>query len=362
MKKSSEQINQVAFGSLPIPANDNDPFDPTTPGGVGAMRPDRVLFVEIDAITRECLESIAQKTLDHADGWPVLPREQRQVALRARKQMRRLTPDLINDLLKVRWGVVDAIYVTGLPEAELTARVLMLSMSLSIGEAFNFEAQNGGELIMKLTPKVGAGANNNATPDEFRMHTDDAAIPRECRVHHICLLGRKHPKGVHTHFAPLSWALARMAQENASKATRALAMLSEKRFQFAFPISLGAGPDVWTPPRSIVSVGPDGRLEIAFPSYNTRTVDPADIEGNEAAEWLLSSLDAVKLSIEVEPGTFFGFCNLRGTHSRDRIGAGDREIWRTYGIDTLDGLRRLTGEAGPIFPIAPFVELTANDN
>ncbi len=361
MQQDKSDPNQSTTSPVRKAANDNSYFDPTIPGGA-ALRGDRVLFHFVDAVSCETLEQLAKGVLDKFGGWPSDPVQQRKLGKHAKRELKSGAPDLVSDLLKVRHGTADAMHVTGLPEETNIARVLMLAMSRCVGDIYNFAGQNGGELIMKLVPKADGGENNNAAPGEFAMHSDDAAIPRDARVHCIALMGRKNPPGVATHYAPLSWALKKMASENGNKARRALQVLSVPRFQFAFPISLGAGEGIWTRPRPIISMGPDRRWEISFPSYNTRTVSPSDTEGKEMMAWLLRSLEAVKISVEVQPGSFFAFSNLRGTHSRDNISGGDREIWRTYGIESLAGLRNLTGEHGPIFPIEPLVKLAANDN
>jgi len=342
-------------------ANDNWRFDPIHPGGASEMRPVRFSVVNLTETQLKVLTEAANEKLAQFAHFPTDPNVQVALAIQFAKMMKLMLPEVCADLRGLKQGQLDAVYATGLPLEENVAALVMMSMSSMIGDLYNFESQNGGALIMKLRPKAGSGQNNNATKGEFLMHTDDAAIPRASRVHHICLLGRVNPVGVYTNYAPLQWAISHMVQLDADLAERDIAKLMSPDFQVAFPKSLGVGDEVWTSRRPVLNFGPDGRLELAFPSYNTRPANSHDQDGLGALERLHSALESVKKSIALSPGTYLAFSNLRGAHSRDEIGEREREIWRNYAAESLRHLQTVTGCQGPIFPVGAFAADATKD-
>lgn len=342
----------------PSPANDNrpNPFDPTDPGGGSALRAPRLLFFKVEGEVSATVLDKAIQMLDEHEGWPSSADEQLALALAFTSVVRSELPEVYQALgAELARGRVDALIVSGLPTQAREAKLIMLALDLVLGSPFNFEAQNDGQLVMELIPSLDAGDNTNATPGEFAMHTDDAAVPPGCRAHFICLYGLVNPPETYTYYAPLNWAVSEMVQRDPVQAQKDIITLMSDRFSIRFPESLGAG-DVWCRGRSVITLGQGGRMELGFPSYNTRPDDPEDYDALLALENLHRSLETVKKAIAVDPGIFLAFSNLRGTHARDELGASYRKILRTYATESLAQLSEITCVAGPVFPIKPIAD------
>jgi len=264
------------------------------------------------------------------------------------EHIKRQIPRLFGALERLSQEDIDALFVTGLPHEVETARLTILAMTTVLGQPFNYKSQNGGELVMSLKPEDGSANNTNATRDEFEAHTDDAYIPRDARVNFIALSGILNPPNTLTGYAPLRDAAADLSH-------LMLARAQEDAFQVRAPSSFGLEAEVWSAPCPLIKFGPDGEIELRFPSYATRPVDRNSKEDWDVIRSLKAALDAHMVQFALNPGTFLSFNNFRGAHKRGAIGKGDRLILRTYAASSLATLRLVTGEAGPIFSVRPFI-------
>lgn len=280
-------------------------------------------------------------------GWPRDPINQLNIAAGFRPVVAAIAPELADLADQLANGEIDAAYITNLPQGKDEMSLFQLAFTMIVGEPFNYTTQNGGQLVMELRPVANAGPNTNATTDDFEIHTDDAAMPRDARTEFIMLGGIVNPPGTLTGYASTIEALA-------NTASTIIEVLRQKRFQVRFPISFGLGDDTWSEPMAILS-GEDDETELRFPSYATRPADPADAEASVAIEALKAALNAAVHDFAVDPGAFLVFNNARGAHRRGPIRNGERLVLRTYAARSLDLLRRRTGIEGPIFPVNPFI-------
>jgi hypothetical protein len=267
----------------------------------------------------------------------------RTIAQAISVDLARHAPKLARQLARARAGEIDASYITGLPTDPEIARGVLLVITYAIGYAFNFSTQNGGKLVMELRPDPNSSqANTNTTTDEFRAHTDDAAIAGSCRVGWILLYGIVNPPETVTGYAPIAPVIKRLSH-------RTKQVLFEKRFTVRVPVSFKLGDDIWTDPVAILSLSDTGATEIAWPSYATKPVDERDQEALDALAELEALVDQTMVHVPVDPGCMLAFSNVRGVHMRSKIGEGDRLILRTYARDSLADLREVTQDDGPIF-------------
>jgi hypothetical protein len=253
-------------------------------------------------------------------------------------------PELARLLRDARQGKFDCVHVIGLPTDRRIAPLLSVMLGNALGSVFNYSSQNGGALVMKIVPEDGSRGNTNTTRAEFDWHSDDAWVPRNCRVSWISLFGVVNPKNTLTSYVPVGPILPTL-----SEATRE--WLTSETASVRAPLSFGLGDNVWSGPRAIITQPAKGPAEIAWPKYATRPVDPSDPVASDALEELAVAVERHSFSVAVDPGCFLAFNNLRGVHKRSPIGPGDRLVYRTYSTRSLEALREATGENGPIFDV-----------
>lgn len=263
-------------------------------------------------------------------------------------------PRVARALERARAGDLDAVYVEGLPTEVAHARIVLLAMTHILGKPFNYDAQNGGALVMELKPVQGSVGNTNSTREDFALHTDDAAMPRDARTEFINLYGIVNPPNTLTGFAPTKDALKELTASGTVDVL--VKALSEPRFRVRFPVSFGFEKEVWSDPCSIVEIGGDGDIETRFPSYAVTPVNDDDFVAHAAVAVFLAAMERQVVNVPLDAGCFLTFNNSRGAHKRGAIGKGDRLVLRTYSARNLDLLQEVTGEDGPIFPVAPFAK------
>ncbi len=142
---------------------------------------------------------------------------------------------------------------------------MLLAVSHILGNPFNYESQNGGALVMQLRPVDGSAGNTNSTREDFALHTDDAAMPRDARTEFINLYGIVNPPNTLTGFASTLEALAEL--EASSSVEQLVRALKEPRFLVRFPLSFGFAKEMWSAPCSILMISENGDVETRFPSY-----------------------------------------------------------------------------------------------
>jgi len=234
--------------------------------------------------------------------------------------------------------------VRGVP---VTGGAALIATTLSLlrgGEVFQYHEQLGGVLTAPIEPKVGSAANSNSSPDPFGIHTDDAVMPAPFRVEEIALLGVHNPPGTLTGFALLDAVLDRGELTLASREH-----LMDPRYGIKSPNAFSLADDHWLDCVAILSHDGQGRMEIAFPSYNTRPTWSNDHEAERALANLTAALEAAMIDIYIEPGDWLVWNNSLLAHRRGAIGEGRRLLWRNYLRRDCDAMREATGTPGPIF-------------
>lgn len=244
--------------------------------------------------------------------------------------------------------------VHNLPTAEAVAPPVHLATSAFVGPVFNYVEQNGGALEMRLEPRSGSAANTNTTPDEFALHTDDAAMPEDMLVWWISLYGVRNPRGTFTGYAPVEAALSRIAVAHGN-------VLRSPRFQVRMPLSFNLGDNIWTEARPILGADEHGRTTIAWPSYATRAADPRDVEADEALAALEDAMEREVVYTALQPGTLLCFSNRHGAHKRTTIGTGERLILRNYIRPDLDAMRAKAGHNGHVFSLRSLLDLPGEE-
>lgn len=269
-------------------------------------------------------------------------------------KLKNAVPRIVRALERARAGDLDAVYIKGLPAEPAHARIILMTMTHVLGEPFNYDSQNNGALVMELKPVEGSAGNTNSTREHFGLHTDDAAMPRDARTDFINLYGITNPPNTLTGFAPTMDALNELKASGA--VDDLVKALNEPRFRVRFPISFKFEDEVWSAPCPIVSISEDGGVETRFPSYAVKPVQDDDFVAHAAIAAFHAAMERHVVNVPLDAGCFLTFNNSRGAHKRGVIGEGDRLVLRTYSARSLDLLREVTGEEGPIFPVAPFAE------
>jgi hypothetical protein len=263
-------------------------------------------------------------------------------------------PRVVRTLQQARAGELDAVYIKGLPTDMVSARIVLTSMTHILGAPFNYDVQNGGALVMELKPISGSAGNTNATREEFGIHTDDAAVPRDVRAAFINLYGIINPPDTLTGYGSTLDALAEL--EASGPVDVLLKALREPRFRVRFPISFGFTEEVWSDPCAIIHMSEESGIDTRFPSYAVKPVDDDDFVAHAAIAVFLAAIERQVVNVPLDAGCFLAFNNSRGAHKRGAIGQGNRLVLRTYSAQNFELLQQMTGEFGPIFPIAPIVK------
>ncbi len=304
---------------------------------------------------RNRIESAAANLLDRVGGFPSTPEGQGALAAEHAEAIEDHCPRLAQALARLRFERhCEYLVVNNLPTAEEVAPLVHLATSAFVGEVFNYSEQNGGELEMRLEPRPGSAANTNTTPDDFALHTDDAAMPEAMQVFWISLYGVRNPRGTFTGYAPVEAALSSIAVAYGN-------VLRSPRFQVRMPLSFDLGDDIWTEPRPILGADEHGRTTIGWPSYATRPADLRDVEAIEALAALKDAMEREVVYTALQPGTLLCFSNRHGAHKRTRIDAGERLILRNYIRPDLDAMRAKAGHNGHVFSLRTLLDLPGEE-
>lgn len=279
---------------------------------------------------------------------------QAQIGFAFIAELKRATPRIVRTLERAKAGDLDAVYIEGLPTEMNHARILLISMTHILGRPFNYDSQNDGALVMELKPVSGSAGNTNSTSDDFALHTDDAAMPRDARTEFINLYGIINPPNTLTGYAPTLDALKELMSYGL--VDDLVNALNEPRFQVRFPVSFGFDKEIWSEPCTIIKALKNGDIDTRFPSYAVKPVHDDDFVAHAAIAVFHAAMERQVVNVPLDAGCFLTFNNSRGAHKRGAIGEGDRLVLRTYSARNLDLLREVTGEDGPIFPVEPFAK------
>ena len=258
----------------------------------------------------------------------------------ADKLMAQAAPGLGRLIEKARGDLVDCIYVTNLPTERSIASLLSLTLSSSIGRAFNYGSQNSGRLVMEVTSDR---SETEGQPAEFDWHTEGAWIPRERRAEWMCLLGVENTPGSYTAYA----AIKPVEQVLSS---RAKAWLYSPSARFRSPRNAASDPGAWSTPRAVLSRSPLGHTEIVWPGYEVRAARPDDAICADALSELSAEVNRQHVRVSIDAGCFLAFNNVRGVHGQALASDGYHIFYKTYARHSLRALQAM-GEPGPIFSL-----------
>jgi hypothetical protein len=258
----------------------------------------------------------------------------------ADKLLAQAAPGLGRLIEKARGDLIDCIYVTNLPTERSISSLLSLTLSSSIGRAFNYGPQNSGRLVMEVTSERSEAEEQ---PAEFDWHTEGAWIPREHRAEWICLLGVENTPGSYTAYA----AIKPVEQVLSS---RAKAWLFSPSACFRSPRNAASDAGAWSTPRAVLSRSPLGNTEIVWPGCEVRAARPDDAICADALSEFSAEIHRQHVRVSIDAGCFLAFNNVRGVHGQALVSDGYHLFYKTYARHSLRGLQSM-GETGPIFSL-----------
>ena len=259
----------------------------------------------------------------------------------ADKLIAQAAPALGRLIEKGRKDLIDCIYVTNLPTERSVASLLSLTLSSSIGRAFNYGSQNSGRLVMEVTSDRSETEEQCA---EFDWQTEGGWILREHRAEWICLLGVEDTPGSYTAYAPIG-------PVEPVLSPRTKAWLYNPSACFRSPRSTVSSAGTWSTPRAILSRSALGHTEIVWPGHAVRAARSDDATYSDALTELSSEINRQHVRVSIEAGSFLAFNNFRGLHRQVLAGDGYRLFYKTYARHSLRALQDM-GEPGPIFSAA----------
>jgi alpha-ketoglutarate-dependent taurine dioxygenase len=219
---------------------------------------------------------------------------------------------------------------------------------------FTYQEQKDGALVQDIVPITGQeSANSSGGRVALGWHTDDAIFCRPYRAEGIALLGIVNEYRCPTYYADVPQIVDRLDRD-------ILAILREPRFRFALPESFNVYDHkvIYSEPRPILTAG-CGWDEMSCAEYSTTAVH-GDGEAKSALQELRRTLSTEPgVRIVLGPGDMLVFSNVRGIHSRGKVG-GKRHLKRAYFRTDLGQLRALTKDCGGrVFSCESFILLSA---
>ncbi|WP_216894056.1 TauD/TfdA family dioxygenase [Nocardia alni] len=220
-----------------------------------------------------------------------------------------------------------------LPVVEAAALVL-LTISLALGEPFTFRSLYEGQLVQHVTPVPGrentqTGGSSMAA---LQWHVEDAFTDDRCD-HFGLLCLRGHPGAV-TVLAP-----ARCLDLSDD----VVAILRQARFTI-HPDTAHDLPDHTEPMVIPVLTGPAADPEICFDAIYQHPADPSDHHAAAALKALRAALDRAAIGLELQPGDVLLADNRRTVHGRTvfhpRYDGTDRWLLRTMTCASIRAHRR----------------------
>jgi hypothetical protein len=264
------------------------------------------------------------------------------------------TPIFINELSEAK-NKFDAIYVKGLPKFDNTrkelncAKTISFMIGLIIGEPFQYEQQNNGDIVAQIKPVQGLEqTNSNAGKMSFGWHSDDCFLPSKFRTKWIQLTGFYNPDKILTKISLIDEIIQNLSSQSLSK-------LMLKNYKVKAPTSFGLG-DIWSDDIPLIRVNGDNKFEIGVPTYHVIPADSEDKSAGLAFNDLMNSINKCEKSFCIESGTALIFNNDRLLHARDEIQS-DRLVLRVYVKPNLDDLISATNSDNRVFDLGKLVKL-----
>jgi hypothetical protein len=237
----------------------------------------------------------------------------------------------------------DLVFLENIPffADEQSTRTLSLLIACMTGSPFQFEQQNGGELVARISPEPGLeNTNSSSGRMKFGWHSDDSVLDERFRPDFLLLAGHHNPTQVRTFVSSLQSIQKCMNPDLFFELMKPLYALGlPASFKLGSNARLSNSPLIWF----------DGsrKLNIAFSEYNAKAETMA---GTRALSALLEATEECSTSFNLQPGNMLIFRNNRVLHARGQIN-GDRTIFRVYVKESLSHLRRVAHHHNFIFDL-----------
>ncbi|WP_024805769.1 TauD/TfdA family dioxygenase [Nocardia sp. BMG51109] len=214
------------------------------------------------------------------------------------------------------------------------AALLLLAVSLPLGEPFTFRSLHGGRLVQHVTPVPGreetqTGAGSVAA---LEWHVEDGFTDDRCDYFGLLCL-RGHPGAV-TMLA---------SARDLDLAVEAETVLREPRFVIAPDAAHQLTRHIDLPAVPVLT-GPATDPEICFGEGDVRPADPADLPAAAALTALTAALDRAAIGHELRPGDLLIADNRRTVHGRSifqpRYDGTDRWLLRAMTCSSIRAHRR----------------------
>lgn len=256
---------------------------------------------------------------------PHLPPEVRRRVL----QYRRYAPN--GDVVLLRGLIPDSVTFSptaAAPGAATTGpaqavSLLLTSVTVMLGEPFNYASLYGGRLVQNMVPVRGMERTQTSQSSEGMLdwHCEDSFRDDRCDYAGLlCLRG--------DHSGASRYAQAR----DVSLPPEQLATLREARYHVRPDPAHVLSGEVSMRRLAILS-GSESAPEIAYDTHHLEPIDDADAEAADALRALGRSLDSVAITHVMERGDLLIFDNKRVVHARTpfaaRFDGTDRWLMRT---------------------------------
>ncbi|RTL02715.1 MAG: hypothetical protein EKK57_01160 [Proteobacteria bacterium] len=265
------------------------------------------------------------------------------------KEIELFAPNFTNGMRAIRsYNLFDAVCVCGLPipvshdSSELfVSKCMSLAFAYLVGEPFQYEQQNNGEIAAEITPTP----ELDNTPSsggrvEFGWHTDDYFFSQDFRTKWIMLCGYLNPDHVKTSLAFVDDIISQLDSET-------LSVLMSKKFKVKVPVSI-CRTEYWRENISIIRVNGNQDYEIGIPTFDTKPMDDLDVTAAHSLNQLISVADKVSFSKCITDDSLIIFNNDRLLHSRSVI-PNERLVLRVYVRTDVEALRMVTESVGNVF-------------
>lgn len=222
-------------------------------------------------------------------------------------------------------------------------------MGLIVGEPFQYEQQNNGDIVAQIKPVQSLEqTNSNAGKMSFGWHSDDSFLPSKFRTKWIQLTGFYNPDKILTKISLIDEIIQNLSNQSLHK-------LTLKNYKVKVPTSFGLG-DIWSDGIPLIRINGANQFEIGVPTYHVIPADPADKSADLAFNDLRSSINKCEKSFCIESGTALIFNNDRLLHARDEIQT-DRLVLRVYIKPNLDDLILATDSNNRVFDLGKLAKL-----
>ena len=321
------------------------------PSYINSLNKSNIIYeIEIPKEERSALERMCKFHVKFLDLQMELGGEgPRTIAKIMAAKFDKCVPILVSHLLKVREGKFKALYIKGLPKEKRFAEHLTLALTYKLGKPFAYSSQHQGRLVMPLGKEPSSRYREGKLMDSVNLHSDDAIVPRECRAEWICTFFVNNSSKTKVGYVPISYVIEELSEESKD-------VLFSKTALFGAPERFNLGKDVWVGPRSIISLSPDRIVEVAWPSWATRSVNKSDQEMEYALNEMKKIVEYYKRTIIPSSGSFLILNNFRGLNMRSRVTNGNFYALRTYARRNLSALRHVTKSNGFVFDLRPILE------